>query len=514
MGCGTTAAAPAVTTSATSGVDRIRRRLLELAPARTWRIVGAVAAATLSVVVSSGGLFFYLREAQVALLAGACAGLIAPSRKSAAAVAAASVLAGLAVGPASAWSSATAGSTLVLAALAGAVLAAAVGFGVKIAAHRWRRSGSWIVWAVVGLLVANVWITTIRVGTAVFTDANGRATTPFYQQLKGTAAAEAQSSDESRYQKVLRAVERGRPFYPTWHDVFGPMRAKNASAGASVFNYHLPTLFWFWAALPGSDVSVAYAYLVLLSLAIVSVPFVTRGTVRLPLAIPGAAAVASYLFIHGYSLKVLDAEPWAGALAVLAVAAWALSSRGGRWRAWAVAAVALGLLAALAREPAVLVLIAGLASAILIRDAQRRFRVAAWGLGVAAFAGLYAAHYVNVRPLLWGPEVGAVFRVSGLDTVISALTYGTPALGHSGPLTLVLACAGFLGIVQIRDRRTRLFVGIAVFSSLLTYLFVNNGAVIAATRAPVNYWGVVVVPVIYACIPALFAVVPTMSGRE
>jgi hypothetical protein len=493
--------------AATGWRERATESLAAAAPASTWRIAAAFVAALACVLATSGGLFLYAGEFQIALVAGVCAGLIAPSRNAGAATALAAFVTGMAIGPSSMWTGPT---PFGAATVAAAVLAAATAYGAKALLQRTPASGRWLTWAVVGLLVANLWVTIVQIDRAQLIDESGQAAPSFFQELDGTAVVE-QASDEYRYLRVLQAVRQGAPFYATWRDEFGPLRAANASAGDSVFNYHLPTAFWFWAALPGTPVSVVYAYLVLASLAVAAVPIAMRGTVRLPVAIPGAAAVASYLLAYGVQLTLLGGEAWAGALGVIALAAYVRSIASTRWRAWTVAAVALGVLAALVREPAVLLPIAGLASAFAVRDDRRRFRVAAWAAGLAVFAGLYAAHYVNVRPLLSGAATGAQLAVSGIDMAVSALTYGTTALGEGTLLPLLLAAGGIAGTLLLADRRARVFAAACTIGSLVSYLVVNNAARDAATGAAVNYWGGVMVPMVYACLPAALALFPSIA---
>ncbi len=493
---------------------RARARLDDLASAATWRVVGAFAATLLSVVATSGGLFLYASEAQAALLGGACAALIAPTRRSSAIVAGVAVWLGMSAGPANLWAAAVPWYVPLGAAVIAGLMAAVIAWILKSTSRlvpRWSRR---LTWAVIVLLIANVWVTTINLARSADVGYDGVSGRPVFQLLSETTATVKPADsviDQYAFLQVVEALKRGEPFYRTWRDELGPKRVPHGSAGNSVVNYHLPAIFWFWTGLPGTSVSIVYAYLVLLSLAIAAVPFVTRGTVGMPLAIPGAAGVSSYLLVYGYSLMVLSAEAWAAALGVLALAAWARSSASCRWRTWTVLAVVLGVLAALVREPAILIPFAGLCSALFVRDRQRAFRASAWAAGLGAFAVAYAVHYVYAQPWLDGPGLGAMLRLTGPETIISALTFGTRTLGGSGVLPLLLACLGLAGIFQVKDRRTRVFVGAAVLSSMLAYLFVTNGARSMATGAVINYWGIVIVPMIYACMPALFSVLPAMS---
>ncbi len=493
-------------------IERVRARLGSLASDAAWRVVAAFAAALISVVATSGGLFFYAPEVQAAILGGMCAALIAPTRRSAVAVAAAATLVGIQIGPSNPWIAARTWDATLAAAVIAGLLAGLVALAVRAAAGRIPRPGTRLTWVVVAWIVANVWMTTIQVAMLPSRGSAGETYAPAFQSLSGAVVLipADDSGDRYAYLQVLGAVKRGEPFYRTWRDQWGALVSPGASAGSSVVNYHLPLIFWFWAALPGTSVSVIYAYLALVSLAVAAVPLVVAGTVRAPLAISGSAAIASYLFIHGTTLNVLFGEPWAGALAVLALAAWTRSSVSVRWKAWTVAAVVLAVMAALVREPAVLIPVAGLGSALLVRDGQRRFRVSVWAAGLLVFVGAYVAHYVAARPFLSGPAIGAALRPTGLATIISAVTHRTPALGQSIALPLVLASAGLVGVWLLRDARTRVFASGAVLSTLLAFMLVNNGAMDAATGATVNYWGAVVVPMMYACMPTLFAFIPGM----
>jgi hypothetical protein len=353
-----------------------------------------------------------------------------------------------------------------------------------------------------------VWATTIDANRQPTYDPISQREMPsFDQQLAGNVPDVVAKSDDAWFLKVYQRMRAGQSYYPAFHDalVQNP-RWKPASA----LDYRLPTLFWAWSLLPDAR-GVVFAFLLLAGLGVVCVVPITAASGRAPLAIPACAAVAAYFVYFPVQMPLFSQEAWAVALGLCAFAATALSMRGERWRAWLVAAVVAACLGTLVRETLVFVPLAGLVSAALPSE-QRRVRLSAWGVGVAAIAAAYFAHYLATKPLTqWAPGPGR-FN-GGVANVIGAIEYATDMLGGGGALPYLLVALGIVGIALLPDARLRLFALLGAVLLLLSFLVLGNRAWYETSGAAINYWGATVIPLVYAFIPAAFSVVPGAAVR-
>lgn len=266
-------------------------------------------------------------------------------------------------------------------------------------------------------------------------------------------------------------------------------------------------LFWLWRALPDPG-WVVYLFLTLASLAVALVVPMVWGLVRLPLAIPACAALGAYFAYFPVQLPLFSGEAWSaiGALAVTAALARALASP--RWKSWTIASVALALLAITVRESAAWLLIAGLVSSFAVPSEKRRFYLLSWAGGALAAAAVYAAHVTAVRPLLTYADTYDVLFKGGLDNLGAAVVYATDFIGQGTFVPWLLFALGLLGIVLIPERSYRLFAGVAVLGTFLSFLVIGNNAWYWTSGATLNYWGASIVPLVYAFVPIAFTLVP------
>jgi hypothetical protein len=237
------------------------------------------------------------------------------------------------------------------------------------------------------------------------------------------------------------------------------------------------------------------------------VPF-SRGIVKMPLAVTGAAAVASYFVYFPVQLTLFSQEAWAAALGICAFAAAAVSYRSERWRLWIAASVALAVLGTLVRETLVFVPIAGLVSSLSHRQAERRFRVSTWGVGIAALGAAYAAHYLRTKPITQFAEGYSRAGKGGITNVVAALKYGTDMVGAGSAWPFFFAGLGLAGALLISNPQLRVLASVSTFAALASFLWVGNTAWYETTGEAINYWGATVVPLAYACIPFVFIVLP------
>jgi hypothetical protein len=456
--------------------------------AGAWLDVAALVAAVLAT-VSVGRLFYFGAWVQL--------GLIATSPLWAAAAGAAAVLIGL---------------PIVLGAfsvdVAAVALAGVAAFAIHWLIGRKPRWSDWIAYGVIGLIVANMWATTLYVNAP---RPSGDAT---------PAAAVAASpklgvdwNDTGFYRRVLSRMRSGEGFYVAYRAAFNE-NLRWAMDPPSVFSYRLPTAFWFWRYLPGGPIAPFAAWLVLSTAVIAAVTRLTRHRVRLAVALPAAAAIASYLITFGTSVQVLLTEAWAASLGVLAVAAVVESYSSRHWRRWTLAAVSLALLACLTRELMVFLPVAGVAAALLVRDERGRFRAMAWGACLAAFASAYIAHIAAIGGAVSGVKAALAFSSGGLRFFADAFSWATEIIGGGAPVIVAFAVMAATGIWLTPDRGEKWFLALAAALPLTTFLLVGNDARDLTTGQTLNYWGTVVIPVLIALSPWGFAMIPGLAKRD
>ncbi len=305
-----------------------------------------------------------------------------------------------------------------------------------------------------------MWLTALRTNALPSQMPDGTQGQPFNEVITSPQYS-ATMVDNGWFFWLYEQVRAGSGYYESFK------RAADTNGRwplESIVNVRTPTLFWVWSILPGPR-DIVGLYLLLASLAAVSVFATAAHSVRLPFALPACAALCSYLVYFASSITLFAPEQWVGALGVLALASYALSVRSMRWRAWTVLSVGLVVSAVLVRDVIGGLALAGLISAFFGDAWQRRFRVSAWGIGVVTIAAFYVAHYLAARPYLVPGEGLAGFMGNGsVAFLMSGLQYGTRFLGRGGWLPVALAVLGLVGAALLRDPRMRAFALIGAWS--------------------------------------------------
>jgi hypothetical protein len=466
--------------------------------------------AALTVMCAMGGLIVLMPGLQLALIAAICAAVIASSTARAAITASLGFAVAVLVGPANAWfADATFPAKLV--GLGPWVVAAAAAAALlrEVAARKWLSPRVMVTVAVV-LLVANMWVTTFDANDeSVFDPVSGAPMPSFWQQLDGELPSQIAASDDASFFKVYRRMRQGQSFYPAFS---AELEANPRWTSRAVTGFREPAVFWFWSLLPSAK-SIVISFLVLASLAIACVTVITSGIVKMPLILPACAALASYFVYFPVQLVLFSQEAWAVFLGLGSLAAFALSVRSDRWKAWVVTSVVLAVAGTLVRETLVFLPVGGLASAFVGKE-RRAFRVAAWTAGWTVLVAGYAAHYVATRPYLALKPSQSQFAAGGFENVSSAITYATDMLGSAGVLAFVLVILGVIGAALLPDRSMRLFALVASVAPLVAFLFVANRAWYETTGQRINYWGATVVPLLYALVPIAFTLLPGALPRS
>jgi len=206
------------------------------------------------------------------------------------------------------------------------------------------------------------------------------------------------------------------------------------------------------------------------------------------------------------TLMIFSPELWAGQLVLVAFVLFALSLRMDRWRWWLGLAVAVAVLAFLVRELAGTLFIAGLVAAWLGPADRRRWSIVAWVTGGLVAAAGFVAHAAASQPFLTGAPGMELWGRGGLEFAMRGLTFNTLAFGAG--IATVLAVLAYTGAALLPDVQRRAFALVILVTPMILFLFVGNGAVDPLTDAPVNYWSESFIPSAYACIPAVFGLIP------
>jgi hypothetical protein len=476
--------APATAAATKSGATRTN----------LWVDASAFVAALLTTVAVSR-LFLFGPSFQCALVAGVAAGLIATKPLRAA-------LAGLVA--------AGLGLSLVLGTIDPAVAvvaagAAVVAWGVCALASRRPSAASWVTWAVVVLIVANMWATTFVLATR--TTPKGLA--PIITQLSISPKPGLPWTDEAFYRRVLWLMDGGEDYYVAFRQAYHE-NSRWKMDPSSVVSYRLPTVFWLWHSIPGRPWGLVVAWLVVASATIFAAVRLASLRIALPLGLIPAATLASYFIWVGTDQAIMMTETWAVPFAVLSVMAAVESLRHDRWREWTVAAVAFALMAALTRELMVFLFVAGLVASAFTGRERRRFQVLAWISGILAFVAAYALHAWRVGSAVSHVQSASIFMQGGWAFVVAAFRWSSNFVG-GGMWTLVILCLmAILGAALVPARAEKVFAILVVSLPLAAFLVFGNGAYEPTTGRAVNYWGPIVVPILVAMSPWAFAVVPQL----
>lgn len=470
----------------------------------TWRTLGVALGVALTYLTMSSGVALagLLGALQVGLLAGVVAGLLSPSWQVALAAGAVGLLGGVAVSPP--WFYQGDQLTIVVFFAVGLAVAA----GVQFAVSSGQLRDSVLVALALAVVIGGVWLVATSIAVVPHERDQGRTV---LQELARRPVAGQTWDDSEFYRAVVWKMRDGVPFMEAFRSSYNDNGRWRINP-TSVLGVRMPLIFGFWKVLPGWPQSALWALLILGSAAMAAAPLVVSRAVSPALGIAGAGGVAAYLL--GYALMpslLFLSEIWAGVLAVLVLAAFALSQRADGGRGWMVGAAALAFLAAITRELMVFLLIAGIIAAWFGPASRRRFDLAVWAMPLVVFAGLWAAHLSAARNVVTTVKaVGfAWFAHGGIGNLISGLVSSTWSVGSSW-IPVGLAVLGIVGAFAQPDRQFRVFAVAVVVMPLIGFVFVGTDAVLGTSGAAYNYWGAIVMPALFVLAPASLAFIPSM----
>jgi hypothetical protein len=457
---------------------------------------GVALVAAVLTVSAVARLFAFGAWVQLGIVVAACAGLLATSPLWAAAVAAAAVFIGLPV---------VLGSFSVD--IAAVALAAVGAVAIRWLVGRKPAASDWIAYVVIGLVVVNMWATTLYSNLQIPPGGASAA-----EQFAESPKLGAEWTDGDFYRRVLWYMRDGGSYYASYRQAFNE-NTRWLRDPPSVMSYRLPTAFWLWTALPGGPVALSAAWLLVSTAAFAAGVRIALRRVPAAFAVPASAVLATYLIHFGTTVLILYTEEWAAALGIIAVAAAVESHHSTAWRGWTLVAVAFAVLACLVRELMVYVPVAGVIAALAAGGPQRRFRVVAWGAGLGVFAAAYLAHVVAIDGAVSGVGASLALSSGGLRFFADAFSWATNVIGGGAVVLALCAVMAAAGIWLAPDPGERWFLAVAAALPLAAFLVFGNDARFL-TGVRINYWGTVIVPLLIVLSPWAFAAMPGLVPAD
>ncbi len=490
--------------------DAVRAYLAERFTTRAARALAAGLSATLCAFATGGGIFITLGLLQGSVVVGVAAGIVAPSRRSAAVASGIGWSLGAFFAPTDPLlglaSTATRFQNLLW-----IVVATGVAWGLAALSHH-KGARRIAVWAVAVLLVANMWNTAYNANSKAMRDPSlGRVVPSKFEQLEGQMPPEYAKADEYFYLKVIRRLDQGDPYYESYAAEqlkhFGP-----DNPIATPIMIREPLAFWLLSMLPGVGKNIVWVYLVLASAAVLCVPILIRRVAPVALAVPGTCALAAYLLYATVGIHVLALEPWIGALGVIVLTLLAVAGRSPRWMIVEPAAAVVAVFATVVRELAFALPLAGLVASLLARGERLKYRTAVWGVAVVLSGAGLAAHWSQASKYVTSSGRMYMYFRGGWANLVSGLGWGVTFFGERGGLVATYAVLGIIGALAIRERRLFWYAVAMTLGPIALFLFTGNGSVHPVLGTPNNYWGAAYLPSMIALSPLVMAWLPGLSA--
>jgi hypothetical protein len=478
-------------------------RVNAVAPTPLARNTAAFVCGLMVYLISAGGLFYYAAVPQSAILVGSMAGLFSNRRWMASAIGASAALSGwLLAPPVNGALQMTRGD---LTAMIGLVLgSAAVAALVQWAVS--SRGSAFVGTAVavlVGLVIANVWV------TALARDARVASVTAWLETPTVTGSP---WSDDAAYVEVYRRVAGGADYYEAFRAVtYENVRWRTPPD--SVLGVRPPALFWLLRLVAPRPRGVFYGLLALSCAAAAAAAVLAASMVRRQFAVIAAAATgAAFLFVTT-SAAVIFAESWAAAFAVISLAALIYAETHDRWTLPFVAGVASALAAAMLREFYLCIPLAGLLSAYLFADARSSAHRRAWIIAVGVLALYYMAHFYGAsRIIVPATAAGLKWFAPSPGNLLGMARFFAEAFGPMGWVVYPMSLMGISAAAAAPRGRIRALL-VVVFGALTLFFILFRSDAVDQTGQSSNYWAIALMPILLACSPLAFGLVPGMRRR-
>jgi hypothetical protein len=483
------------------------------APARPAFALRAEAAAVLTAllayVVMHGGLVFadFQPGIQIGLVVAIACAFVASSAASAALAG----VVGVAVG-ALIEAPLHVDSPIAVAVIAASVAAVAA-FALRSVVDSGQIRKSLVIGLGVVLIVGNFWLTTATLARnqVVY---EGQT---LFQFLVTPPNMNSKLNDQSWYLGVVDYVKAGQPYYQAFRRGYHE-NLEWQSDPPNVFAVREPLLPEFLAHLPGDGRSAIWAMAALATVA-AALGFALVSD----LAGSGAGLIALGgvlgLYLNFTTMPfVVSFEPWAGALGLASVALAGLAIRSAETRrrlALMTCAALVAVLAVAVRELMLFVPAAGLVAAFFAPREHRRTDIALWTGALVACVAVLGVH-AHFAQAIVTPSQGLDkwLGLGSLDNVFLGIANGARYISAEEWLLVVLGLLGVVGAAMQRDREFRALALVATVAPLLFFLVAWNKAIDVATGRPINYWGSIVTPLLFALAPAALALLSLVPADE
>lgn len=470
-----------------------------------WGVAGSACAGLVMYLTSAAGVALggYAGALQVGFLVGAVVGVVAPSWRSALVAAVIALALGVFLLPP--WFDVQEPLTLVVLVVAALAFSA----GVRVALDSGQARPGLVVGFALVVAVACMLLVALSI-VNVPNPHDGGLT--MLQRLDQRPALGQTWSDSQFYEVVVWKMRGGMPYLEAFRSAYHENPSWRIDP-FSIFAVRPPLLFYFWKSLPNPWTrSALWSLLALVCMAMAAAPVIARRSVPAIVGVAGATALAGYVL--GFALKpglLFMFEIWTGVLAVLIVAAYAQAMRPEGGRGWMIASACLALAAALVRELLLFALLAGLIASWFGPKEKRRFDVTVWVAACGGFLLYWAVQAQADRSIVTAAKpISSVWLAhGGFANLVSGIYSSTWAIGGSW-MSIVLVVLGIAGAAAQPNRQFRVFALAAVLMPLVGFLFVGTNAVTSGTGQPYNYWGAIVLPLLYVLAPTALAWIPGM----
>jgi hypothetical protein len=161
----------------------------------------------------------------------------------------------------------------------------------------------------------------------------------------------------------------------------------------------------------------------------------------------------------------------------------------------------------------VFVPVAGIAAAALAAKGRRAFDLSAWGAALVTCAAVLGTHAYLARQIVTPTQgLDKWLGLGSLENVALGIANGARYISAEQWLLVTLGLLGVAGAATLRHRQYRVLAVIATASPLLFFLAAWNKAIDVATGKPVNYWGSIVTPLLFALAPSALALLLPLAS--
>jgi hypothetical protein len=173
------------------------------------------------------------------------------------------------------------------------------------------------------------------------------------------------------------------------------------------------------------------------------------------------------------------------------------------------------VLAVAIRELMLFLPVAGLVAAALLPAERRRDALIVWGTALVASVAVLGAHAAAADRIVTATRDAAAWLSmrGGVANIVAGLRHATRFMSASEMIVLVVSACGVVGAFLQKERAYRAFLLVSIALPFTLFLMSWNGAVDELTQKPVNYWGAIVAPLVFALVPGVLGAFEGGLGR-